>query len=138
MEIYLCMCCVFNWLLPNANIFICNFIIVLLKKYFPKNKKNTPIVGDMVAPAGIEPATHGASIRCSTDWATEPWRSRRGSNPRSPPWQGGVLNHFTTGPLVAGTGLEPMTFGLWARRATNCSTPRCNCFIKLLINYTKN
>ena len=26
----------------------------------------------MVAPAGIEPATHGASIRCSTDWATEP------------------------------------------------------------------
>ena len=25
--------------------------------------------------------------------------------------------------LVAGTGLEPMTFGLWARRATNCSTP---------------
>ncbi len=53
----------------------------------------------MVAPAGIEPATHGASIRCSTYWATEPlWRSRRELNPRSPPWQGGVLNHFTTGP----------------------------------------
>ena len=26
--------------------------------------------------------------------------------------------------LVAGVGLEPTTFGLWARRATNCSTPR--------------
>ena len=26
--------------------------------------------------------------------------------------------------LVAGEGLEPTTFGLWARRATNCSTPR--------------
>ena len=26
--------------------------------------------------------------------------------------------------LVAGAGLEPTTFGLWARRATNCSTPR--------------
>ena len=26
--------------------------------------------------------------------------------------------------LVAGTGLEPVTFGLWAQRATNCSTPR--------------
>ena len=26
--------------------------------------------------------------------------------------------------MVAGIGLEPMTFGLWARRATNCSTPR--------------
>ena len=26
--------------------------------------------------------------------------------------------------MVAGAGLEPATFGLWARRATNCSTPR--------------
>ena len=26
--------------------------------------------------------------------------------------------------LVAGGGLEPPTSGLWARRATNCSTPR--------------
>ena len=25
---------------------------------------------------------------------------------------------------VAGAGLEPATFGLWAQRATNCSTPR--------------
>ena len=54
----------------------------------------------MVAPAGIEPATHGASVRCSTDWATEPWRSRRELNPRSLPWQGSVLNHFTTGPWL--------------------------------------
>ena len=27
--------------------------------------------------------------------------------------------------LVAGGGLEPPTFGLWAQRAANCSTPRC-------------
>ena len=26
--------------------------------------------------------------------------------------------------LVAGEGLEPPTFGLWAQRAANCSTPR--------------
>ena len=26
--------------------------------------------------------------------------------------------------IVAGTGLEPVTFGLWARRATYCSIPR--------------
>ena len=26
--------------------------------------------------------------------------------------------------VVAGTGLEPVAFGLWARRATNCSTPQ--------------
>ena len=32
--------------------------------------------------------------------------------------------------LVAEEGLEPTTFGLWARRATNCSTPRriLNCY----------
>ena len=32
---------------------------------------------------------------------------------------------FLAGFLVAGTGLEPVTFGLWARRATYCSIPRC-------------
>ena len=29
-----------------------------------------------------------------------------------------------TGTLVAEAGLEPATSGLWARQATNCSTPR--------------
>ncbi len=29
--------------------------------------------------------------------------------------------------LVAGPGLEPGTFGLWARRAANCSTPLYCC-----------
>lgn len=39
--------------------------------------------------------THRASICCSTDWATKPlWRSRRGSNPRSLPWQGSELTTF--------------------------------------------
>ena len=33
------------------------------------------------------------------------------------------LLHFY---FVAGTGLEPVTSGLWARRATNCSIPRYN------------
>ena len=79
----------------------------------------------MVAQAGIEPATQGFSVLRSTSWATGPskkkWRSRRDSNPRSPPWQGGML---TTTPLdhiinlVAGGRLELPTSGLWARRAT--------------------
>lgn len=73
----------------------------------------------MVAPAGIEPATHGASIRCSTYWATEPlWRSRRESNPRSPPWQGGVVNHFTTGPY--GCGGRIRTYDLRIMSPTSC------------------
>ena len=65
----------------------------------------------MVAPAGIEPATHGASVRCSTDWATEPWRSRRELNPRSLPWQGSVLNHFTTGPWLRRLDLNQWPLG---------------------------
>ena len=82
----------------------------------------------MVAWDGIEPPTQGFSVLCSTDWATKPffkWRSRRESNPRSPAWQAGMLTATPLDLLVAGTGLEPATFGLWARRATNCSTPRC-------------
>ena len=31
--------------------------------------------------------------------------------------------------LVAGGGLEPPTFGLWAQRAANCSIPRCADYI---------
>ncbi len=72
----------------------------------------------MVVRDGIEPPTLWASITCSTDWAIGPkWRSRRELNSRSPLWQRGML---TTTPrdLVAEIGFEPMTFGLWAQRAT--------------------
>ena len=35
-----------------------------------------------------------------------------------------VFKCFSDSFLVAGEGLEPTTSGLWARQATNCSTPR--------------
>ena len=38
---------------------------------------------------------------------------------------------------VAGAGLEPMTFGLWARRATNCSIPHYFLLVFVLIHYLK-
>ena len=50
---------------------------------------------------GIEPVTLSLPRIRSTDWATP-----------------------AESVLVAGRGLEPLAFGLWARRATNCSTPR--------------
>ena len=45
----------------------------------------------MVVSGRIELPTHGFSVRCSTDWATKPWRSWRESNSRSPLWQRGML-----------------------------------------------
>ena len=74
----------------------------------------------------VELPTHGASIRCSTNWATAPIeRPWPDLNRRSPPWQGGVLTATLQGQTgIAGEGFEPTTSGLWARRATNCSTPR--------------
>ena len=57
----------------------------------------------MVPQAGIEPATQGFSVPCSTNWATEAsWRTRRESNSRSSPWQGDML---TATPLVHGLAL---------------------------------
>ena len=50
--------------------------------------------------AGIEPATRGFSVLCSTDWAI---------------WAFNVQ--------IAGAGFEPTTFGLWARRATRLLHP---------------
>ena len=58
----------------------------------------------IMARDGIEPPTHGASIHCSTDWATEPltyiiiWykRSMTDLNRRSSPWQG---DEITTTPM---------------------------------------
>lgn len=96
----------------------------------------------MVAPGRIELPTHGFSIRCSTDWATEPWRSWRESNPRSIPWQGSMLittlqNHIIFRKknilnieyiylMVAGVGFEPTTFRLWAWRANQAALSRDN------------
>ena len=40
------------------------------------SKIKNPIIGELfvflVAPAGIEPATQGFSVLCSTDWAMKP------------------------------------------------------------------
>ena len=60
----------------------------------------------LVPPVGIEPTTHGFSVRCSTNWATEAyedfhpltWRPGTGSNRRPLAWQASVLTNWTTGP----------------------------------------
>ena len=69
---------------PVAN-FIDNIILVIIHVDFPCLDYNL-IYGEfrpnsiikstctLVVPAGIEPATRGFSVPCSTDWATEPWR----------------------------------------------------------------
>ena len=49
-------------------------------------------------------------------------RSLPESNRWSPPWQGGVIT-ATLRDQIAGIGFEPMTFGLWARRAARLLHP---------------
>ena len=80
----------------------------------------------MVAPAGIEPATQGFSVLCSTDWAMVPkkWRFVRDLNPWSPAWQAGVIDHYTNEPF--GCGRRIWTYDLWVMSPTSypCSIPR--------------
>ena len=48
---------------------------------------------------GFEPPTSSLPRMRSTYWATAAyWRPRRGSNPRPPAWQAGVLTNWTTRP----------------------------------------
>ena len=79
----------------------------------------------MVASVGIEPTTPRFSVLCSTNWAMKPkiWRFRRDLNPRSLAWQASVITTTLRNHLVAGNGFEPMTFGLWAQRATRLLYP---------------
>ena len=93
----------------------------------------------MVPRGGIEPPTQGFSVPCSTYWATEAfvnfwkclhttsifnWRPGRGSNPRPPAWQAGVLTNCTTGPQIwwafkdlnpGPIGYEPTALTNWAK-----------------------
>ncbi len=81
----------------------------------------------MVVLDGIEPPTRWASVNCSTNWATKPliMATPTGLEPVISSVTGRRDNQLRYGAkMVAGAGLEPTTFGLWARRATNCSTPR--------------
>ena len=59
---------------------------------------------------GIEPVTRGFSVLCSTNWAIWAYSLCINKN------------------LVAGIGFEPMTFGLWARRASRLLHPAILCF----------
>ena len=79
----------------------------------------------MVAPAGIEPATQGFSVLCSTDWAMEPKKMAVPTRIELAIFcvTGRRDNRYTTEPMVAGDGFEPTTSGLWAQRATKLLHP---------------
>ena len=90
----------------------------------------------MVASAGIEPATRGFSVLCSTDWAMKPQMAvPTGFEPaifcvtgrRDRPLHYGTIKHK----LVAGDGFDPTTSGLWARRATRLLHPAINNIFKM-------
>ena len=99
------------------------------------NKKDSQFLGSLelqlVAAHGFEPRTLRVWTACSSQLSyAANWSWWPGLNWWPYPYQGYALptelhQHMK---LVAGGGLEPPTFGLWARRATNCSTPRWKCW----------
>ena len=83
---------------------------------------------------GFEPRTTWLKVKCSTNWASIPSspKRRKCPEPESNQWhadfQSAALPTELSGQkiftiLVAGTGFEPMTFGLWARRASRLLHP---------------
>ena len=84
---------------------------------------------------GLEPRTTWLKVKCSTAWASGPsptFRHFKCPEPESNQWhedfQSSALptelsGHVRLKSLVAGIGFEPMTFGLWARRASRLLHP---------------
>ena len=86
----------------------------LLYETFNKKASNTEkqcLKLSYVPRTGIEPVTRGFSVLCSTNWAI--WANNEQT---TKPWTMGFVQ-------VAGIGFEPMTFGLWARRASRLLHP---------------
>ena len=54
----------------------------------------------MVPQAGIEPATQGFSVLCSTNWATEAMADQTGIEPAIFSVTGRHVNRYTTGPKI--------------------------------------
>ena len=92
----------------------------------------------MVPRAGVEPATRGFSVLCSTNWAIwAKWRPGTDSNRRPLAWQASVLTNWTTGPFLSGWSggnnwtrtSDPL---LVRQRATGMALPHIRAIPRLL------
>ena len=98
---------------------------------------NWAIWASMSVP-GFEPGTTWLKVKCSTDWANTPlvWNQSAQNRNRTSDTRifSPLLYQLSyLGIWVAGTGFEPMTFGLWARRASRLLHPAL-----LIYNSNKN
>ena len=99
------------------------------------NRGSNPRFSSMAARMshrGFEPRTTWLKVKCSTTWASGPCslsiiKKEKCPEPESNQWhedfQSSALPTELSGHWVAGTGFEPMTFGLWARRASRLLHP---------------
>ena len=83
---------------------------------------------------GFEPRTTWLKVKCSTDWANAPYfnnffltirRKNAQSRNRTSDTRifSPLLYQLSYLGKIAGTGFEPVTFGLWARRASRLLHP---------------
>ena len=126
-------------------------IIKFLTKIWTKNKIKKPGYSSWIHKVkhrGFEPRTTWLKVKCSTDWANAPYKIKNAQNRNrtsdtrifSPLlYQLSYLGIFTDeidhqAKKIAGIGFEPMTFGLWARRASRLLHPAisyfCTWFLK--------
>ena len=82
----------------------------------------------MVAPAGIEPATQGFSVLCSTDWAMEPKKMAVPTRIELAIFcvTGRRDNRYTTGPFIwlREMDLNQRPLGYEPNELPSCSIPR--------------
>ena len=94
-----------------------------LKVMCSTNWANIPcLISSKMPRAGIEPATRGFSVLCSTNWAIWARSTSRTLKIGDPHFVAYETIQFVL-LRIAGTGFEPMTFGLWARRASRLLHP---------------
>ena len=128
-EKHSCACCgpfaSTHWQFAEHNVRCLIFRTMVFKTSV--NKKSHPPLfsrkSDNLSVRGFEPRTTWLKVKCSTAWATRPYALDRNRTSDTRIFSPLLYQLSYLGIWIAGIGFEPMTFGLWARRASRLLHP---------------